>query len=252
MQKLLGKNALITGGNGGIGLATAVLFREHGARLAITGRNPESLGRARQVLGEETLVLQRDTGKLAEIESTMEEVRQRLGHLDVLFVNAGASQPAPFEQVTEERFDEVCATNFKGAFFSIQKALPLLADNASVIVTTSVSNQRGSPNFAVYAACKAALRSLVQSLALDLIKRGIRINAVSPGPIDIPGFGQRWNMSPEAVQTVKDEFIRKAPMKRFGRPEEVARTALFLASDDASHIVGAEIVVDGGVTLPLH
>lgn len=252
MQRLLGKNALITGGNGGIGLATAKLFREHGAALAITGRNPESLARAQQALGDDTLVLRRDTGVLADIEATMSEVRNRFGHLDILFVNAGASQPAPFEQVTEERFDEVSAANFKGAFFTIQKALPLLTHNASVIVTTSVSNQRGSPNFAVYAACKAALRSLVQSLALDLIKRGIRVNAISPGPIDIPGFGQRWNMSPEAVQTVKDEFIHKAPSKRFGRPEEVAKTALFLASDDSSHIVGAEIVVDGGVTLPLH
>jgi len=252
MQRLSGKKVLITGGNGGIGMATARLFREHGARLAITGRNSVSLDKAQQELGEDVLVLQRDTGKLADIELTMRDVKEHFGQLDVLFVNAGASQPAPFEQVTEERFDDVAATNFKGAFFTIQKALPLLSANASVIVTTSVSNQRGSPNFCVYAACKAALRSMVQSLALDLIKRGIRINAVSPGPIDIPGFGQRWNMAPEAVQAVKDEFIRKAPMKRFGRPEEVAKVALFLASEDSSHVVGAEIVVDGGVTLPLH
>ena len=125
----------------------------------------------------------------------------------------------------------------------------MLAEGSSVIVTTSVSNQRGSPNFSVYAACKAALRSLVQSLALDLITRGIRVNAVSPGPIEIPGFGQRWDLPPQAV---KDEFMRKAPMKRFGKPDEVAKVALFLASDDASHLVGTEIVVDGGVTLPLH
>lgn len=252
MQKLSGKAALITGGNGGIGLATAKLFQEHGARLAITGRNQDTLRNAQHVLGNDALVLQSDTGKLADIDATMKEVQTRFGRLDVLFVNAGASQPAPFEHVTEERFDEVCATNFKGAFFTIQKALPLLAEGASVIVTTSVSNQRGAPNFSVYAACKAALRSLVQSLALDLIKRGIRVNAVSPGPIDIPGFGQRWDMPPETVQAVKDEFVRKAPMKRFGRPDEVAKVALFLASDDASHLVGTEIVVDGGVALPLH
>lgn len=252
MQRLSGKTVLITGGNGGIGMATATLFREHGARLAITGRNPESLAKAQQILGDETLVLRHDTGKLEDIEATMRDVQAHFGHIDVLFVNAGASQPAPFETVTEERFDDVASTNFKGVFFTIQKALPLLAPNASVIVTTSVSNQRGSPNFCVYAACKAALRSLVQSLALEMIKRGIRVNAVSPGPIDIPGFGQRWEMPPEAVQAVKDEFIRKAPGKRFGRPEEVAKVALFLASDDSSHVVGAEIVVDGGVTLPLH
>lgn len=252
MQKLKGKTVLITGGNGGIGMATAKLFREHGATLAITGRNPESLARTQQVLGDDALVLQRDTGKLEDIEATMHDVRERFGRIDVLFVNAGASQPAPFEAVTEARFDDIAATNFKGAFFTIQKALPLLSAGASVIVTTSVSNRRGSPNFCVYAACKAALRSLVQSLALELIKRDIRVNAVSPGPINIPGFGQRWNMPPEAVQAVKDEFIRKAPSKRFGTPEEVAKVALFLASDDASHVVGAEIIVDGGVTLPLH
>ena len=249
MKKLTKKVVLITGGSGGIGLATARLFRKHGDCLAITGRSQSALSEAQKVLGSDALVLQSDTGKLADIEAVMETVRSRFGRLDVLFVNAGASHPAPFEQVMEDRFDEVCATNFKGAFFTIQKALPLLAEGSSVIVTTSVSNQRGSPNFSVYAACKAALRSLVQSLALDLITRGIRVNAVSPGPIEIPGFGQRWDLPPQAV---KDEFMRKAPMKRFGKPDEVAKVALFLASDDASHLVGTEIVVDGGVTLPLH
>lgn len=251
MQRLSGKIALITGGNGGIGLATAKLFRQHGAHVAITGRDADSLARAQEALGTDALVLSSDTSKLADIESAMQAIRERFGRLDVLFVNAGASQPAPFELVSEERFDEVNATNFKGTFFTIQKALPLLSKNASVIVTTSISNQKGSPHFSVYAACKAAQRSLVQTLALELIDRGIRVNAVSPGPIDVPGFGSRWGVPPETVKAARDDFVRKSPMKRFGMPEEVANAALFLASDESSYIVGAEIVVDGGVNLPL-
>jgi NAD(P)-dependent dehydrogenase (short-subunit alcohol dehydrogenase family) len=251
MQKLSGKTALITGGNGGIGLATAKLFREHGARVAITGRDVDSLARAQEALSSDTLVLRSDNGKMADIESAMQKIQVHFGHLDILFVNAGTSQPAPFKLVTEAQFDEINAINFKGSFFMIQKALPLLAKNASVIVTTSISNQKGSPNFSVYAACKAAQRSLVQTLSMELIERGIRVNAISPGPIDIPGFGSRWGMPPEAVQAARDEFVSKSPMKRFGKPDEVANAALFLASDDSSYIVGAELVVDGGVTLPL-
>jgi len=251
MHRLKGKTALITGGNGGIGLATAKLFLEHGARLAITGLDPQSLAHAQDALGSDTLVLRSDTSRLSDIDAAMREVQTRFRCLDVLFVNAGASQPAPFEHVTEERFDEVSAINFKGTFFTIQKALPLLTNGASVIVTTSISNQKGSPNFSVYAACKAAQRSLVQTLSLELIDRGIRVNAISPGPIDVPGFGSRWGVPPETVQAARDEFVRKSPLKRFGRPDEVARTALFLASDDSSYIVGAELVVDGGVNLPL-
>ena len=251
MQKLEGKVALITGGNSGIGFATAKLFREHGAHIAITGRNEEGLENARQALGGDTLAMQSDTGNLAEIDSAMEQVRARFGRLDVLLVNAGASRPAPFELVSEEQFDEVSRTNFKGVFFTIQKALPLLAPNSSVIVTTSISNQKGSPNFSVYAACKAAQRSLVRTLSMELIQRGIRVNAVSPGPIATSTFGQRWGVPPDVIRAAKEDFERKSPMKRFGTPEEVARVALFLASDDSSYVVGEEIVVDGGASQPL-
>lgn len=251
MQRLSGKNVLITGGNGGIGLVTAKLFREHGASIAITGRDPESLAHAQRALGEETLVLRSDTTRLHEMDEAMQQIRTRFGHLDVLLVNAAVSKPAPFEDISEEQFDDVVATNFKGVFFTIQKALPLLAKNASVIVTTSISNQRGSPNFSVYAACKAAQRSLVQTLSLELMKRDVRINALCPGPIATPNFGQRWGVPQDVVQAAKDDFVRKSPMKRFGNPEEVAKVALFLASDDSSYVVGAEIVVDGAASLPL-
>lgn len=250
MQKLQDKIALITGGNSGIGLATARLFREHGARVAITGRDPASLRQAQEILGDDALVLQSEAGKLDHIERAMAAIRERFGRLDIVVANAAVALPMPFDQVTEAQFDEINAINYKGVFFTIQKALPLLAKGGSVIVTTSISNQAGAPNFSVYAAGKAALRSLVQSLSLELIERGIRVNAISPGPIDTPGFG-RWDIPQEAVQAIREEFVRRSPSKRFGRPEEVAQVALFLASADASYVVGAEIVVDGGFSLPL-
>lgn len=248
MQNLTGKTALITGGNSGIGLATAKLFREHGARLAITGRDKGSLAQSKSVLGDDILAIQSDAGKIADIETLMQQIQKQFGHLDILFVNAGIAQAAPFEFVSEQQFDDMVTIDIKGAFFTIQKALPLLTKNASIIVTTSIVNQMGSPNMSVYAACKAALRSLVQTLGLELIGRGIRINAISPGPIDTPIFG-RFGLPDEVQQGIKAEITRKSPMKRFGMTEEVAKVALFLASDDSSYIVGDEIVVDGGMSL---
>lgn len=248
MKKLEGKTALITGGNSGIGLATAKLFHEHGARVAITGRDAATLKQACDLLGKETLVVQGDVGKMADIEHLMQQTKGRFGQLDVVFVNAAIAQPAPFEHVTEAQFDDTVAVNLKGAYFTIQKALPLLSSNASIIVTTSITNQMGSPNFSVYAACKAALRSLTQTLGLELIGRGIRVNAISPGPISTPMF-DRFGLPAEAAQAIKDEIQRKSPIKRFAEPDEVARVALFLACEDASYVTGHEVVVDGGMSL---
>ena len=250
MQRLSGKTALITGGNSGIGLATARLFLEHGARVAITGRDPATLEQARKSLGNDALALRSDTANLDDIDQLMGTVAERFGHLDVLFVNAAFAQPAPFEMVSEDQFDSQAGANLKGAFFTIQKALPLMAKGGSIIVTTSISNQVGAPMFSVYAACKAALRSLVQSVALELIGRGIRVNAVSPGPTDTPGFG-RWDIPREAVEAARADFTQRSPAKRFATSEEIAKVALFLASDDASYVVGAELVVDGGMSLLL-
>lgn len=248
MQRLSGKNALITGGNSGIGLATAKLFREHGARLAITGRDPASLEQVRMTLGGDVLAVQSDAGKLGDIESLMHQAGEHFGQLDILFVNAATAYATPFELVTETEFDEMATVNFKGIFFTIQKALPLLSTNASVIITTSITNQMGSPNFSVYGACKAAQRSLVKSLGLELIGRGVRINAISPGPISTPMYG-RIGLPDDVEQMIKAKILDKSPIQRFGDPEEVARVALFLASDDSSYIVGDEIVVDGGMSL---
>lgn len=248
MGRLKGKNILITGGTSGIGLATAKLFRDEGATLIVTGRSEEGILRAREELGADVLVLGSDAGNLGDIDSLMTQVKEHLGKLDVLLVNAGVAKAAPIEHVSESLFDDIMGVNFKGVYFTVQKALPLFSANASVIVTTSITNQLGSPHFSVYGASKAALRSVVQSLGLELIERGIRVNAISPGPITTPIF-DRFGLPGEVVNAIKGEIERKSPIKRFGTPDEVAKVALFLASDDSAYIVGEEIVVDGGMSL---
>ena len=247
MNRLNGKTALITGGTSGIGLAAARLFRAEGAQLAVTGRNPDRLAAAQAELGNDALVVHSEASSLPEIDALMQQLKNRFGQLDVLFLNAALSSPAPIEQVTEAQFDKIIATNFKGVFFTIQKALPLLSNNASIIVTTSITNKTGSPNFSVYGASKAALRSLVQSLGLALIERGIRINAINPGPIDTGGFN-RLPLPPDVFHSIKSNIQGRSPIKRFGTPEEIANVALFLASDESSYVVGEEIVVDGGIS----
>lgn len=248
MEKLKNKTALITGATSGIGLAAARLFKAEGAQLIITGRDQDSLLRIRDELGSDTLVVRSDASKLSEIDALIDQIKNRFGQLDVLFANAAIAKPAPFEHVSEEGFDETVGVNFKGVFFTIQKALPLFSAKASVIVTTSITNQMGSPNFSVYSGAKAALRSLVQTLGLELISRGIRVNAISPGPITTPMF-DRFGLPAEMIQAIKEEITHKSPIKRFGTPEELAKVALFLASDDSSYVVGDEIVVDGGMSL---
>lgn len=246
MKKLEGKVALITGATSGIGLAAARLFHQQGARLVITGRNPERLAAAQEEFGANALVLKSEAGNLQEIDALMAQIAQHYGRLDVLFLNAASTNPAPIEAMTEAMFDQVVNVNFKGEFFTIQKALPLMSAGGAIVCTTSITNQTGSPKFSVYGASKAALRSLVQSLSLALIERGIRINAVCPGPIETGGF-QRLPLPPEVHSAVKADISARSPIKRFGTPEEVAKAVLFLASDDASYIIGEEIVVDGGI-----
>jgi len=248
MNKLNGKTALVTGGNSGIGLAAARLFCAEGARVAVTGRDSATLDEVQRSSEGRILALRSDAGSLPDIDELMQQVKSHLGSLDVLFVNAALAQPAPLEAVTEAQFDAMADVNFKGVFFTIQKALPLLRPGASVIVTTSIANQLGSPNFSVYAACKAALRSLVQSLALELIGRGIRVNAISPGPIATP-IWDRLGLPGEARNAIVQDIEGKSPIGRFGEPAEVARAALFLASEDASYVVGQELAVDGGMSL---
>ncbi|MCG2583302.1 SDR family oxidoreductase [Massilia sp. TS11] len=248
MHKLEGKVALITGGSSGIGLASARLFRAEGASIVLTGRDPQALAQAAAELGGDTLALASDAADLAQIDALMAAVQARHGRLDVLFLNAGVATAGPIETVTPAQFDSMMDTNVKGVFFTIQKALPLMGKGASIVVTTSITNQLGSPNFPVYGASKAALRSLVKSLGLALIGRGIRINALSPGPIATPIF-DRFGLPPGGADAARAAITAKSPSQRFGEPEEVARLALFLASSDASYLVGEEVVIDGGMSL---
>lgn len=248
MSKLAGKTALITGGSSGIGLASAKLLRDEGARVAITGRDPVKLAQAQEALGGDALAIRSDAGSVAEIESLMARIGEHYGRLDILFLNAGIWKPVSIEEASEAQFDETMAINFKGAYFAIQKALPIFSDQASVIIHSSIHNRKGSPNYSIYAASKAALRSLTQSMGLALIGRGVRVNAICSGPIDTPMF-YRGGIPTEVIQPRLDALAQRSPRKRFGTPDEVARLVLFLASDDSSYVVGEEIVIDGGLSL---
>ena len=244
MGKLEGKVALITGGTSGIGLATAKLFLAEGAQLIVTGRNPQRILETQEALGANALVVRSEAGSLADIEFLMTQIGARYGRLDVLVLNAAVLQTGVFDSVGPGEFDEVMNANIKGPFFTIQKALPLLASQSSVIAITSIAQNKGMPNSIVYAASKAALRSFVRSFAVALIGRGIRVNSVSPGPISTEGFDEMG-----LPATTVDAMQIRSPIKRFGFPDEVAKAMLFLASDESSYIVGEEIVVDGGITL---
>jgi NAD(P)-dependent dehydrogenase (short-subunit alcohol dehydrogenase family) len=247
MGKLEGKVAVVTGGNSGIGLATAKEFKEQGARVVITGRDQKTLDEARREIGGDVLAVRSDASSLSEIDKLFAAVKEKFGGIDVLFINAGIGKFAPVETVTEEMFDSIMDINFKGAYFTIQKALPFLNDNASVVLNTSIAAHIGMPNSSVYAASKAALITLVRTLSAELVGRGIRVNAVSPGPIATPILN-RMGLPPEALQETRNNLEDQVPMKRFGRPEEIAKTVLFLASTDSSFLLGTEIVADGGMS----
>jgi len=247
MGKLEGKVAVITGGNSGIGLATAREFNEQGAQVIITGRDQETLDAASREIGGNVVALRSDTSSLTEIDGLFAAIKERFGHIDVLFVNAGIGKFAPVDTVTEEFFDSIMDINFKGAYFTIQKALPLLSDNASIILNTSISANIGMPNTSVYAASKAALMTLARTLSSELVGRGIRVNAISPGPVTTPILA-RMGLPPEVIAETAKNMEAQVPMKRFGRPEEIAKTVLFLASDDSSFLLGTEIVADGGMS----
>ena len=247
MKKLDGKVAVVTGGNSGIGLATAREFKQQGAKVVITGRDQQTLDDAKQELGNDVLAVRSDTSRLADIDKLFAVVREKLGKIDVLFINAGVGKFLPLESVTEEFFDSIMDINFKGAYFTIQKALPLLNDNASIVLNASINAYIGMPNTSVYAASKAALITLARTLSAELVDRGIRVNVVSPGPVATPIFG-KLGIAADALDEVVKNVQTQVPMKRFGRPEEIAKTVLFLASDDASFLLGTEIVADGGMS----
>ncbi len=246
MGRLANKLALITGGSSGIGLATAKLFAAEGARVAITGRNPKALEAARLRIGRDTLAITSDSADLAAIEALMATLKDNFGALDIIFLNAGIGEAVTVDKATEADFDRTFDVNVKGPFFTVQKALPLLRPGASIIMNASIAHLTGRPNFAIYAASKAALRTLARNFSTEFIPRGIRVNVVSPGPIETP----IWDKIPDASKrdAIKRRVAAGVPMGRMGTAEEIAAAVLFLASDESAFMAGTEITIDGGVT----
>ena len=246
MGKLEGKIALITGGNSGIGLATAQQFVHEGAYVFITGRRGPELAAAVKEIGSNITGVQGDVSNLSDLDRLFAHIKREQGTLDIVFANAGVAQFAPFGEITEEHYDTLFTINVKGLLFTVQKALPLMPDGASIILNASIVASKGLPTNSVYSATKAAVRSFARTWTTDLQARRIRVNAVSPGPIDTPGLHdlvassgaseQRWQMLATSV-----------PLGRLGTPTEIAKAVVFLASDDSSDITGTEVFVDGGM-----
>ena len=239
MGKLQGKVAVITGGTEGIGLATAQLFAKEGAYVFITGRRQKELDEAVTAIGGNVTGVQGDVAKLADLDRLYQTVGKVKGRIDIIFANAGVAEFIPFGKVSEEHFDKLFNINVKGAFFAVQKGLPLLNDGGSIILTGSVASIKGTASFGVYAASKAAIRSFVRTWTMDLKDRHIRSNIVSPGPINTPLVSRQ-------SADVFAQIVSTIPMGRIGEPDEVAKAALFLASDDSSFVTGIELFVDGG------
>lgn len=245
MKKLQNKVAVITGGNSGIGLATAKLFAEEGAKVAITGRNKATIDEAVYEIANGSIGLVSDVSDIQNIDTTYKTIKDTFGKIDVLVVNAGVFIAAPLADYTEEMFDQTSDINFKGVFFTIQKALPHLKDGASVVITASTVAHKGFATTAAYSASKAAVRSLARTLSAELLDRNIRVNVLSPGPIDTPIFS-RNGASEEEANGTKTHFASGIPAKRLGTPEEMAAGFLYLASDDSKFMIGGELLLDGG------
>jgi NAD(P)-dependent dehydrogenase (short-subunit alcohol dehydrogenase family) len=245
--RLQGKRALITGGTSGIGLETARQFLNEGARVAVTGRNPATLEDARRQLAGDVLFIPSDASDPAAQQSVAATVQKAFTALDILFVNAGIADLRPVDQWDESGFDRSFAVNVKGPFFLIQSLLPLFANPASIVLNASVNAHIGMPNTSVYGASKAALLSLVRTLSGELVSRGIRVNAVSPGPISTPLYG-KLGLSQADLGAVAAAIQDQVPVKRFGKPGEIAAAIVFLASDESAFIVGSELLIDGGMS----
>jgi NAD(P)-dependent dehydrogenase (short-subunit alcohol dehydrogenase family) len=246
MEKLQNKTAVITGGNSGIGFATAKELIAQGAKVLITGRKQNLVDDAAKELGATGIVS--DQSNLKDIDALVEKTKSKFGHVDILFINAGVAAFAPLGSIEEEQFDSTMGINFKGALFTLQKFLPLLKEGSSVTFLSSVNAYTGMPNTAVYGATKAALNSLMRTAAFELSSKGIRVNAVCPGPVSTPIFG-KVGLPEEALQQFAGAIQQRVPLKRFGTPEDIAKLVAFISSDDASYITGSEYVIDGGLNL---
>src|SRR4029077_10075298 len=243
--KLEGKVAVVTGGNSGIGLATAKRFVTEGAYVFVTGRRQAELDAAVREIGENVTGVQGDVAKFADLDRLYSTVKAKKGRIDILFANAGTAELAPLGNISEEHFDRIFSTNVKGLLFTVQKALPLIPDGGSIILNASIVASTGNPAFSVYSATKAAIRSFARTWILDLKERKIRVNAISPGPVGTPGLdglAQVEGIGPHLMTSL----IASVPLGRLGTPEEIASAAVFLGSDESSFVTGSELFVDGG------
>ena len=247
MTRLTGKRALITGGTSGIGLETAKQFIAEGARVAVTGTNPATLEEARLALGPDAIVLRSNAGDVADQKALAAKLKDAFGQIDAVFINAGIAELKPLEAWEEESFDRVFDINVKGPMFLVQALLPILANPASIVLNGSINAHIGMANSSVYAASKAALISLGKTLSGELISRGVRVNTVSPGPIQTPLYG-KLGFTEAQLQEVAGSILGQIPVGRFGTSSEVAKAVVFLASDESAFTVGAELVVDGGMS----
>ncbi|MDF2779570.1 MAG: oxidoreductase [Enterobacteriaceae bacterium] len=244
-KQLDGKIALVTGGTSGIGLATAQVLAAQGAQVFITGRRQAELDAAVESIGAAATGIRADASKLADLDAVYAQIAKQVGRLDILFANAGGGDMQPLGAISEEHFDRIFGTNVRGVVFTVQKALPLLVDGASVILTGSTTSVMGTASFSVYSASKAAVRNFARSWALDLKDRGIRVNVVSPGPVRTPGLSEL--VPDEHRQGLFDALAAQVPLGRLGEPEEIGKVVAFLGSDAASFINGVELFVDGGM-----
>lgn len=246
MARLSNKTALITGGTTGIGLATAKLFMEEGARVAITGQDAERVAAAADALGPDAIAIRADVASASDMAAVAARLKSELGGLDIVFANAGIAKVMPFVDVDDINIDSQIDVNFKGVIYTIKKMLPILRNPASIILTSTTATAQGFVGMSVYAATKAAVRSLARTLSAELVGQGVRVNVISPGPIETPIYG-KLGLSPEAVQQMAGSVLGKVPAGRFGQAVEVAKAALFFASDDSSYILGEDLLVDGGM-----
>jgi len=245
-QRFQGKVAVVTGGNSGIGLGVAKAYAREGARVAITGRNEKTLQAAAGEIGNGTLAIRSDASRVADIEAGMKQINERFGRIDALFVNAGIGRFVPVEEVTEAFFDETVGINLKGVFFTVQKAIPLMPKGSAIVLNASINAHLGMPGTTVYGATKAAVVNMAKTLSADLLERGIRVNAISPGPVT-SALLTRDGVTQEKVQETKDWIQSQVPIKRFGTPEEIAGAVLYLSSPESAFVVGAELMIDGGM-----
>ena len=248
MSNLEGKVAIITGGNSGIGLATAQRFVADGAYVFITGRRQSELDAAVKQIGKSITAVQGDVSNLVDLDRLYATVKKQKGHIDILFANAGTGEFAPLGTITEDHFDKIFNANVKGLLFTVQKALPLLKDGSSIILNASTTSVTGAPAFSVYSASKAAVRSFARTFTTDLKDRKIRVNAISPGVIPSPGYRNSLGLTEEQVKQYADSVVSQIPLGRTGTLDEVAKVVSFLASDESSYVTGIELFVDGGMT----